>query len=142
MKWILAVVAVVALMVLGFALWVRLAPVDTARWHVGAVQEGVGHMPRANGHLWRGEIAGPDAMARVDAVIQGTPRTKVIAGSVQSGMVTYQTRSALWGFPDYTTLRDAEGLIEINSRLRFGQSDLGVNRARIEGWLEALGQGG
>ncbi|PWE37157.1 DUF1499 domain-containing protein [Pelagicola sp. LXJ1103] len=99
-------------------------------------------MPRAGGHLWRGTIAGPGALARVDAVIRDTPRTKVIAGSVESGMVSYQTRSALWGFPDYTTLRGDGDLVEINSRLRFGQSDLGVNRARIKGWLEALGQGG
>lgn len=142
MRGIGAILAVLACVGLGFALWVRLAPVDVARWHVGDARPGAGHIPEAGGHVWRGRIEGEEALSRVDAVIRATPRTQVIAGSVAEGMVTYQTRSAFWGFPDYTTLRASDDLVEIHSRLRFGRSDLGVNRARIEGWLEALGEGG
>jgi hypothetical protein len=140
-----------ALAVVGFAGWVRLAPLDAARWHQRAELSGLGHIPSMGGHIWRGAVdgGGGDAMARLDRIIRATPRTSVIAGTVSEGMVTYQTRSQLWGFPDYTTLSvDTEEtggvtqqVIEIYSRLRFGTSDMGVNRDRIMGWLEAAGQG-
>ena len=53
----------------------------------------------------------------------------------------------MWGFPDYTTVSilpagtfdNAGPLLMIDGRLRFGRSDLGVNKARIERWLTALG---
>ena len=51
-------------------------------------------------------------------------------------MITYVTRSALFRFPDYTTVRHRDAQIEIYGRLRFGRSDLGVNAARIDRWLE------
>lgn len=136
-----------ALAVVGFAGWVRLAPVDAARWHQRADVSGLGHIPSMGGHIWRGVVdgGGGDAMARLDRIIRATPRTSVIAGAVSEGMVTYQTRSQLWGFPDYTTLSLSEEggprVIEIYSRLRFGTSDMGVNRDRIMGWLEVAGQG-
>ncbi|MEB8388336.1 DUF1499 domain-containing protein [Rhodobacteraceae bacterium KMM 6894] len=143
--WTVGAVAVVAI---GFAGWVRLAPTDAARWHQRADVSGLGHMPSTGGHIWRGAVEGGGGveMAQLDRIIRATPRTTVIAGSVGAGMVTYETRSKLWGFPDYTTLSvDAESAgqttVEIYSRLRFGTSDMGVNRDRIMGWLEAAGQG-
>ena len=33
-----------------------------------------------------------------------------------------------------------EDVLELFARLRFGQSDMGVNKARVDGWLERLGQ--
>ncbi len=56
-------------------------------------------------------------------------------------MVTYITRTAVIGFPDYTTVRLRDGRVEIYGRARYGLSDLGVNAARIDSWLEALAQG-
>lgn len=145
MKWILGALAVV---VVGFAGWVRLAPADAGRWHVAADAPGMGHSPGMGSHIWRGVVAGEGEaeMAQLDRIIRDTPRTTVIAGTVGAGMATYETRSKLWGFPDYTTLSlgAEEGgprYVEIYSRLRFGSSDLGVNRDRIIGWLEAAGQG-
>jgi uncharacterized protein (DUF1499 family) len=58
------------------------------------------------------------------------------------GAKLYVTRSAVFGFPDYTTLRRAGDQLEIYGRLRFGKSDLGVNATRIDGWLMRLRQGG
>jgi uncharacterized protein (DUF1499 family) len=63
----------------------------------------------------------------------------LLAGSAGEGMITFQTRSQLWGFPDHTTVAVQGDLLVIYGRLRFGKSDLGVNRARIAGWLETLG---
>ena len=54
------------------------------------------------------------------------------------GQVTYVTRSKWMGFPDYTTVRNSEEVLELWARSRFGQSDLGVNRARVEDWLQRL----
>ena len=72
--------------------------------------------------------------------MEATPRTQHLAGTVEEGMVTYITRSLVFGFPDYTTARLQGDRIEIHSRLRFGQSDMGVNAARLESWLAQLGQ--
>ena len=57
-------------------------------------------------------------------------------------MITYVTRSRVFGFPDYTTVRQAGDTLEIHGRLRFGESDMGVNAARVDGWLERLRQAG
>lgn len=101
-------------------------------------------MPQTGGHVYREQPENAQARFRaMDAVIRATPRTRVLAGTLDDGQITYVTRSRGFGFPDYTTLSLSDGgqVIEIRSRLRFGKSDLGVNRARIERWLEALGQG-
>ena len=66
-------------------------------------------------------------------------RTEVLAGSPSEGRVTYITRSMWFGFPDYTTVQLEDDGLEIYGRLRFGQSDQGVNRARVEGWLDRIG---
>jgi uncharacterized protein (DUF1499 family) len=84
----------------------------------------------------------PNTLERLDVIIRATPRTHVLAGTPESGMITYVTRSAVFGFPDYTTLRRAGDQLEIYGRLRFGKSDLGVNATRIDGWLMRLRQGG
>ena len=78
-------------------------------------------------------------MARIDAIARATPRTTVLAGSVAEGRITYVTRSRLWGFPDYTTVERSGDRITLFGRLRFGRGDMGVNRARIEGWLAQAG---
>ena len=121
-------------LVAGFALWVRLAPSDPARWHVGPPQEA---------KRWPGGLVavidGDRArFKRLVRIIEKTPRTRHLAGDVEGGRVTFITRSALWGFPDYTTIAQADGRIRILARLRFGRSDLGVNSRRVSQWLEAL----
>lgn len=129
-----------AVLVAGFALYVRLSPLDAARWHQLAPQTGAGDQPLAGGHIAVRRIAAPAAqvLAALDAAARGTARTRVIAGDLASGMITYETRSRLWGFPDYTTAAVQGDLLVIHARLRFGQSDLGVNRARVLGWLAAI----
>lgn len=130
--------SLVLLAVLGFGLWVRLAPSDPARWHVSVGDAGNRDFA---GAVIRSIPAGPGDMSRLDNIIRDTPRTTVLAGTPEEGMVTYITRSRLWGFPDYTTVEARPGAIVIHGRLRFGSSDLGVNRARVEGWLAALAAG-
>ncbi len=56
---------------------------------------------------------------------------------------TYVQRSALLGFPDtisaqFLAAGAARSSIAIYSRSRYGYSDLGVNKARIDAWLRDL----
>lgn len=131
-------VGLILLAVLTFGLWVRLAPSDPARWHVTAGE--VGNRDFA-GAVIRTIPAEPGDMTRLDRIIRATPRTRVLAGSPEEGMITYITRSKIWGFPDYTTVEARTGAMMIHGRLRFGFSDMGVNRARVTDWIAALEAG-
>lgn len=121
--------------------WVRLAPVDVARWHVDPVTAPDPAMPNF-ARLAPGVVTGADLMAKADAVMLAMPRTRRIAGSVAEGWATYETRSRLMGYPDYTSIRviPAEGgeTLAAFARSRFGYSDLGVNAARLAALRAAL----
>lgn len=142
-----AVLLVLILLVAAMA-YIRLAPSDPARWHRFTSPKAPGLYPGAGSFEVR-RVVVSDPKTVFDLVlhqIEATPRTRLLTGGPEEGFVTYMTRSALWGFPDYTTAyltrNDAQagGLttLTIHGRLRFGHADLGVNRARIEAWLAAL----
>jgi hypothetical protein len=139
MTWRLAALAVVVALA-GFAVWVRLAPSDPARWHTDPATGAAG----MGGHTARVTVPLPpaQALAALDAVAMAEPRTVRLAGSPAEGRITWVSRSRLWGFPDYTTaaaVPDGSGAtLVVYGRLRFGSSDLGVNAARITRWLSAL----
>lgn len=130
------IVTLAILIALG--LYVRLAPSSPERWHgmPDAIQ------PRdLSGGAMRVVEAGEGGLARLHGIITATARTRVLAGSVEEGMITYVSRSRAFGFPDYTTVRRRGGRIELYGRLRFGKSDFGVNAARIDRWLKVFAQG-
>ncbi len=129
------------LILIAFALYVRVAPSDPERWHLDPETAGA---PEAGS--FRTEVtlaAEPErALAAFQSIAMATPRTSLLAGDPDEGRLTFVTRSRIWGFPDYTTV-SAEPAPEgarlvILARLRFGGGDLGVNRDRVEGWLERL----
>ena len=130
--------------VVAFALYVRLAPSDPARWNVAPVAEGdwgvvvVAGLNSATLRLGLEAGAPAELLARLDAVAIATPRTTRLAGSMEEGRITWVTRSALWGFPDYTTAEARPDGLYVAARSRFGQSDLGVNAARLRDWLSRL----
>ena len=123
--WI--VVGVVALL-MGY---VRLAPHSVAAVHV--LPAALEDLRRADGVIRNVNISVEDLHRQ----ILSEPRTKVLAGSPESGLTTYVTRSALWGFPDYTTVGVTETGSVIHARLRFGRSDTGVNARRVTRWVDA-----
>ena len=127
--WI--ILAVVA----GGLAYIRLTPSDVAQWHTPVDAS-------ENKNFKAGVVriveTGADGLARLDAIVTQTPRTQVLAGSVDSGMVTYITRSKVFGFPDYTTAQQDGDTLKIFARLRFGGSDTGVNGARVKRWITAL----
>jgi hypothetical protein len=135
----------IAALILGLLAYIRLAPSDVAKWHKAEVTHAdVGDYP-AMGGFTAVRLATTGDLARLIGFIENTDRTTVLAGSVGEGMITFVTRTKMMGFPDYTTLRvepasqAGKVLLTIHGRLRFGRSDLGVNRARIEGWLASAG---
>ena len=138
MKWGVAGIGVVLVVLAAISAYVRLAPADTTRWH--QMPDGITDRDVEGGAM-RVVEAGEGGFERLHEIILASPRTKVFAGSTGDGMITYVSRSRVFGFPDYTTVRDMGGRLEIYGRLRFGKSDLGVNAARIDGWLQALAQG-
>lgn len=131
------------------AAYIRLAPSDPAQWHEDPRL--VSRPKTPNFHLIR--MVGGDAMPQV---FQRTPEAlarrlddvaradgaRLLAGSVQSGHMTYVTRTPLMGYPDYTSVLvepAGEGAMVLAfARARFGHSDLGNNRARLERWMAVL----
>ncbi len=148
-----------------FGAYVRLAPSDPAVWHfdprltepdartgiillddlaVVGIRGLVGSTN--NAAMSFVEVPGTplDVLERLDRIALATPRTKRLLGSPEEGRITWVTRSAIWGFPDYTTAEAtvsdvATADLAIVARSRFGRSDLGVNTARLRAWLSQLG---
>lgn len=145
-----ALVILALLGVAGVMAYIRLAPSDPADWHVDPRTATRPDTP--NSWLIRpvgGDAPAPEfaldarALAQVvDGVIQAQPRTRLLAGGVEEGHMTYLTRTPLMGYPDYVSVRvypTATGAgLAIFSRARFGQSDLGKNRARLQEWMAAI----
>lgn len=154
---LIGIVVLVVAVVGGGAIAVRSAGHDVDRWHVDPLTAPSPSTPNS----YR---VGPDAStvpvdapapvydvtpeelsAAFDRLIAAEARTELLADDRGSGgAVTVVQRSALFGFPDYVSVRFlpvAEGdgsTVAMFSRSRFGQSDLGVNEKRVNRWLEEL----
>lgn len=131
--------------------YVRLAPTNAAAWHIDPTDPGLRSGPGRVLVRDGGDIPSPtlamsseQALRQLVEIADATPRTQILAGSVEEGRVTFVTRSLLIGFPDYTTVTaipDGDGAkLVIYGRLRFGSDDLGVNAKRVSGWLAQLPQ--
>jgi hypothetical protein len=132
---------------LGGMAWVRLAPLDPADWHLDPELVA----PRTSPNEYRHPPAGtaPDVWATdpvtladrmIDAAL-AEPRTRVMAGGPETGLVTLVQRSALFGFPDVITIETAPvqggAALTVWSRSVYGYGDQGVNAARVARWLAA-----
>lgn len=128
------------IVIVGLALYVRLAPTDPARWHQPLTAAEPFDRQDEGGFAAARQMTAPaaDVLQRLQETALATPRTTLVAGSVADGLMTFQTRSALWGFPDYTTVGVDGDLLVIHGRLRFGRSDMGVNKLRVMAWLAGV----
>ncbi|WP_226621170.1 DUF1499 domain-containing protein [Alloyangia pacifica] len=122
------------LVVAGLA-WIRLAPSDPAVWNVDPQVSA--DQDLASG-VRRRIPGGEETFETLHRIILESPRTEVLAGNPGEGRVTYVSRSKWMGFPDYTTVQQDDGQLGLYARQRFGQSDMGVNKARVDGWLSEL----
>lgn len=122
--------------------YIRLAPTDPGRWHVDPFAA-ADPAPGGTKLVLPVPLQPEEALTRLAAVAETEPRTRHVAGSIEEGRLTYRTRSAFWGFPDFTTVsaRKTESGAEVVffARARFGKSDLGVNGKRVAAWREAAG---
>lgn len=151
-RWLAAAVLLAA--VTGYAV-VNLSGHDPERWHVDPAESPLRHTPNEflaapegitalSPHLETAVYPErpEELLARFDDIVRAAPRTRHVAGDVDSGMVTYVQRTPVIGFPDFITVKavqvgEGAGLI-VYSRSRYGRGDFGVNRARVERWLERL----
>lgn len=147
MKMLFWIVAVVVLLVLLFAVWVRVAPTDAAQWHrmPDSIPQS-GSETGLNSHIAVVRTADQTKIDRLFEAMGSTDRTVIIAGSREDHLVTYETRSKLMGYPDYTTVRLDRVAgeapiweIVLYARSRFGKGDMGVNKKRVDGWLRQAG---
>jgi hypothetical protein len=132
---------VVVLVFVGVQAYVRFAPSDAANWTVDANADAPGAYPTEGGFR---VVAAVDqdpkpVLEAFEAAILAQPRSQKL-GEV-AGQQIYVTRSLLWGFPDYTTVAvsDDQSRMTFFSRLRFGRSDMGVNRKRLKQVLASIG---
>ena len=144
----IALLAALVLMVATLA-YIRLAPSDPVRWHedprlVARPETPNFHLVRMVGGdavppMFRESVASLSQRVHDVAIADGAV---LLAGSVKSGHMTFVSRSKLMGYPDYTTVlveRAGDGAMLLTfARARFGYSDMGVNRARVERWQAAL----
>jgi uncharacterized protein (DUF1499 family) len=125
--------------------YVRLSPTDLTSFTVAPIATEVGDTAGSNSFKAVRQITTPatDVLRAVDTIALATERTQIAAGSMAEELLTYETRSALMGYPDYTSVTVTDGadgpLLVIRAQSRFGKSDLGTNRARVEDWLTQLG---
>ena len=124
----------VALIVAVFLAYVRLAPHNTQVLHrvpeVKQDQDFAGGAVRVVPYT-------VELFTTLNQVAQSAPRSTRLAGAVEDGHVTYVVRSLVFGFPDYVTVWTDKETIVLYSRLRFGGSDMGVNKKRLETWIHA-----
>lgn len=145
------------LILVGGMAWIRFAPDDPARWNRPSygmqdliwtpgtkrdrpAPDAVRQTPA--GAVAEVKVKGARAeavLADLDAIALTTPRSVRLAGSPAEGRTTWVTRSAFFGFPDYTTAevrQDGSDVdLELYARQRFGRWDFGVNAARLRDWL-------
>lgn len=146
---VLKIVGAILLLFCAAVAYVRLSPLDPDRWHraldVAPDAPNGTVFDVSPGHAaFRADYDVPalQLLQEFEAVALATPRTARFAGSPGDGMITYVTRSRVIGFPDLTTVtatpNNGKTTLVAHGRLRFGVSDLGVNAARIGGWIDAL----
>lgn len=144
-NWLGIIAGLIVLALVGVMGWVRVAPMEPARWHVDPQTAPDPATPNF-ARVAPGEVLldGPPgaAAARLRAAMEALPHTRLIAGSEGEGLMTFVTRSRLMGFPDFTTIRvlpqEDRVTFAALARSRFGQSDLGVNAARLQALKDAL----
>ncbi|GLQ34120.1 hypothetical protein GCM10007939_04030 [Amylibacter marinus] len=91
------------------------------------------------------ELPLPVMAQKLAAHMQNLARTTIISPNqdLAQGPVTYRIRTLLMGYPDYVSMAlrtDVAGkvTVKIFSRSRFGSSDFGVNKTRVQAVLAAL----
>jgi len=156
MKILLIIVGALLVLVLGAGIFIRTAGHDPAVWHVDPLVAANPESPNFHRVATPGTAADattsispafratPAELAQsVDRFAMSQPHVERIAGSPEEGFVTYVQRTPLVRYPDYISVKvvdlgEGTSALAILSRSRFGKSDVGVNKARMESWLAGI----
>ena len=128
-------------------IWIRFSPIDMDQFHVDPADA---DEPAGNGFRLIGREA-PRFPGHPDTVLQAfidialnEPRTRQVEGGIDEGMISFVSRTKIMGFPDIITVKATDELEEtklsVISRARYGGSDWGVNRERLDRWLGEMEQ--
>ena len=90
-------------------------------------------------------INAEDLMIAMDEIASNAPRTKLVAGARSDLWATYVQRSRMMRFPDYISivaisLPDGGSTLAMYSQSVYGVSDFGVNKDRVDRWLQQLSE--
>jgi uncharacterized protein (DUF1499 family) len=155
MRIVLIVLGLIALLVLIAAIAIRRLDHDAGVWHVDPLTAPTPSTPNSYRVAPVDATIDTDAVAPIfdmpadelavsfDRVARADRNVDVVGGSSSEAFVTYVQTSGLFGFPDYVSVRFIEldagrSTLAVFSRSRLGQSDLGVNKKRVERWLGAI----
>lgn len=128
-------------------LWIRFAPIDRDRWHVDPADA---ENPERSGVRFIGREAprypgDPDTvLTTFDEIALSEPRTRLLEGDIDEGLLTYVSRSRVFGFADFITVKavseDDQTKLSVISRARVGSRgyDWGVNAERLDRWLQDM----
>ncbi len=88
-------------------------------------------------------VGAPDLQKAFAKVIASEPRVELVASDAGGLTQRYVQRTSIMRFPDTVVVRfidlgDGRSTIALYSRSQLGEGDFGVNRARIERWIEKL----
>lgn len=100
--------------------------------------------PHADGPVF--DITAAQLRSRWREFSARQPRTELLAEDVAVQQIDYVQRSARFRFPDIITVRfipvsNSRSALAIYSRSVYGRSDFGVNRKRINAWLQDFSAG-
>lgn len=143
----MALAVVILILLAGAMAFIRLAPTDPALWHISLdprpqiiatpSPDTVTTLP-IGGYIDLPTADPAQTLAKLDSIALASSRTTRLAGSAETGRITWLTRSLFWGFPDYTTAESTPQGVTVFARQRFGAGDWGVNAARLTAWIGAL----
>ncbi|WP_224814495.1 DUF1499 domain-containing protein [Hasllibacter sp. MH4015] len=144
MRIVLYILIALVLLAVAAAIYVRVAPLDVEALHV---DPSTATPPSSPNYALMAGTGGSyidadpvEVASRLHAAAEADDAT-VLAGSHLEGHVTYVVRSRLMGFPDVISVRfspEGEGTqVDIFSRSIYGYSDMGVNTARAQRWMQA-----
>lgn len=137
MKILILVIGFLVLMGIGLALYARLTPLPSARFSsvTGPIAPGKHMLGGGVKYVLPLADLPPNAMVKLSQIIKETPRT--VPHDALKGQA-FVTRSKFFGFPDITLMWEQDGHLHLFAHLVIGKSDLGVNAARVDGWLKQL----
>ncbi|MGV6840304.1 MAG: hypothetical protein ACWA40_08935 [Planktomarina sp.] len=134
-KWVLLGLLIVMLCA---ATYVRLAAIAAKHFEPRDMGLGLGEYMAAGGSLFvLPDVSDAQFQQLMDHILQ-TSRLSEVDTQIPATRI-FIVRSWLWGFPDVIHVTRTADVLILDGRLVFGQSDFGVNRRRILGWLNAAG---